>query len=386
MDAKRFALIPAYQPGALLPSLARDLQQNGFEVVVVDDGSGPDYGAVFDSTRPYATVLSYPVNQGKGHALRHGLRWISSRCALPDVIVTMDSDGQHTVADAGRLARAALENPGTLVLGVRSFGRGTPLRSRMGNKISSLAYRAASGVRLSDTQTGLRAFGAGMISWMMNIPGNRYEYEMNMLMESARSCVQLVQVPIATIYMDNNSGSHFHTVRDSALVFGNLLKFAGSSLTGFAIDYSLYSGLTILLGGFGTAVAVPVSNVTARLVSASANFAINKKLVFHSHADTARAGAQYALLACTILAGNTVLLSFLVSGLGVDKYAAKLVTELTFFGLSWLGQKYWIFSRKQEPRRRGGRRPAARPAEEPAPLRAADPAPAAQPGEELKAV
>ena len=376
MKPRMFALIPAYQPTAMLPSLARELELAGFSVVVVDDGSGPDYDVVFDSTRPYATVLSYPDNQGKGFALKHGLHWIASRCSLPDIIVTMDSDGQHTTADALRVGRAASMAPGSLVLGVRSFGSGTPLRSRMGNRVSSLAFRAASGVRLGDTQTGLRAFGAGLISFLAEVPGHRYEYEMNVLMESVRRCIPLVQVPITTIYMDNNKGSHFHTVRDSELVFGNVLKFAGSSFTGFLIDYSLYSGLVLLLGGLGTAVAVPVSNVAARLVSASANFTINKKLVFRSKASTVRTGAQYAVLAVSILAGNTVLLSFLVSGLGVDKYAAKLVTELTFFSLSWLGQKYWIFDRKKETR-------AARAPQTENPLQAAAGTPA---GEELKAV
>ena len=357
MDSKRYVLLPAYQPTALLPSLARELRLAGFTVVVVDDGSGPDYAVVFDAARPYATVLSYPENRGKGHALKHGLRWIGNTAASFDVVVTMDADGQHTVADAQRLARAAQDAPLSLVLGVRTFDAKTPLRSRMGNKISSLAYRAASGISLTDTQTGLRAFGTGLISFLQGVSGQRYEYEMNVLMEAARSRIPLVQVPIAAIYIDDNRGSHFHTVRDSALVFGNVLKFAGSSLTGFAIDYSLYSGLVLLLGGMGPA-AVPVSNVCARVVSASANFAINKKFVFRSDAKTVRSGVQYAVLAVSILAGNTVLLSFLVNGLGADKYAAKLITELTFFGLSWLGQRYWIF------RKRGGRPCAASAAQD----------------------
>lgn len=343
--AKRFALIPAYQPSAQLPELVQILFTAGFSVVVVDDGSGRACDAVFARCAPFAEVLRYAQNRGKGAALKYGLRHICGRCAADDVIVTLDADGQHTPADAARVAAAAAQYPGTLVLGVRDFGRGTPLRSRLGNRFSSLLYRAAGGEWVCDTQTGLRGFSAGLISFLLRAEGTRYEYEMNVLMQCARRGIPLRQVPIETIYLDGNRSSHFDTVRDSARVVGNVVKFAGSSLTGFAIDYTLYGVLVTVLGGLGTAVSVPVANVAARAVSASANFAINKHFVFKSRASTLRTGLQYAGLAVCILAGNTVLLSFLVNGLGANKYAAKLVTELTFFGLSWLAQRFWIFGR-----------------------------------------
>ena len=348
MQTKQIALIPAYQPGEQLVPLAKRLSQAGFAVVVVDDGSGPDYVPVFDAARPYGTVLSYADNRGKGDALKFGLYYLHTVCSVHDIIVTMDADGQHTVEDALNLVRMAARRPEALVLGVRSFGKGTPLRSRMGNAAASIAFRLASGARLGDTQTGLRAFTALLLPFMLAVEGHRYEYEMNVLLEAARSGVPLCQVPIATIYLDGNKSSHFHTVRDSARVFGNLLKFAGSSLTGFVIDYSLYGLLVWLLGGLGTAVSVPVANVAARVVSAGSNFAINKHFVFKNKDSALVTGLQYFALAACILAGNTVLLSFLVNGLGANKYAAKIVTELTFFTLSWLGQRFWIFGKKQK--------------------------------------
>ena len=341
----RIALIPAYQPTSALSELAERLSGSGFEVVIVDDGSGREYHACFDMAKPFATVLSYSENLGKGDALKYGLRYLRAFYDADCVIVTLDCDGQHTVEDAVRVADAAAEKPDSLTLGVRRFGKGTPLRSRMGNASACAAYKALSGVWVSDTQTGLRAFGGGLLPLMLSIGGSRYEYEINVLMECARRRIPIGEVPIATIYLNGNKSSHFHTVRDTARVLGNLFKFAGSSLTGFAIDYSLYGLLVSLLpaAGLSAAAAVPLSNVAARVVSASANFAINRRLVFKSDASALRTGAQYFGLAVCILAGNTVLLNWMVNTLGADRYLAKLVTELTFFTISWIAQRFWIF-------------------------------------------
>lgn len=115
-----------------------------------------------------------------------------------------------------------------------------------------------------------------------------------------------------------------------------------SSLFGFFIDYSCYSLIvTVMPGG---AAAVPAANVTARVFSAGSNFLVNRSLVFGSDAPIAASGAAYAALAlCSILAGNTALLTCLTGALGWNKYYAKLLTELTFFSLSWLAQKHVIF-------------------------------------------
>mgnify|MGYP003819155641 CR=1 FL=1 len=125
-----------------------------------------------------------------------------------------------------------------------------------------------------------------------------------------------------------------------------LLKFAASSMIGFVADYALY-GLFVLptrgLGGF----SVPVSNVAARVLSAWLNFWINRRFVFKSEDQALKAGAKYALLATSVLAGNTALLSLLVH-LGMDKYWAKLLTEFSFFATSWFVQKVFVF--KKRPR------------------------------------
>lgn len=342
----RIALIPSYEPDEHLPQLLQELRDAGFERVVVDDGSGDAARTLYARVPGGTVVLKHPENCGKGRALKTGLAYIQGKYPADAVVVTLDADGQHRVEDAVRCAQAAEESPGSLILGSRSFREGVPLRSRFGNTVTRFVYRLSSGVSVGDTQTGLRAFHTELIPFLLMIEGERYEYEMNMLLECPRRGVPIREIPAATVYEDNNSGSHFQTFRDSYRIYRDILKFAGSSFVGFLVDYGLYSLLAVVTSPLGS-IGVPVSNVAARIVSASVNYTINRRFVFHSRDSVLRTGSRYFLLAAGILCGNTLLLGWLVNGAGVNKFAAKLVTEVTFFILSWLFQKTVVFRKKK---------------------------------------
>ncbi len=341
------ALIPAYEPEDVFIPLIEKLFDAGFLIVIVDDGSGPAYSEIFRKADKYAYVLHHKDNKGKGCALKTGLTYIAKYLPTDSVIVTVDADGQHKPEDAVRVCKAAEAAPGTLVLGCRHFTGNVPLRSRFGNTVTRFVYRSAAGIAVSDTQTGLRAFSAGLIPVLLSVEGSRYEYEMNMLLEFGRNKRPMKEVPIETVYLAGNTSSHFNTLRDSFLIYRDIFKFAGSSLIGFVIDYSLFSLLSAVLVFLGAA-CIPVSNVAARVISASANFTINKKFVFKNKDSALKTGFQYFILAGCILLGNTLLITFLVETLGVNRYIAKLVTEITFFTLSWLAQKFIIFRKKEE--------------------------------------
>lgn len=342
----RIALIPAYEPGDKLAELTEQLSLAGFQVLVVDDGSGEAFRPIFGKTSAYATVLTHETNKGKGQALKTGLSYIHENFPQDFVIVTLDSDGQHSVEDTIRVCDCAIRNKGALVLGCRSFKDGTPIRSWFGNTMTRLVYRISTGVSVSDTQTGLRAFGAEMIPVMLSVRGERYEYEMNVLLECSQKKVPIKEVAIKTIYFDNNSGSHFSTIKDSYRVYKEILKFAAASFVGFLVDYGLYSLLTVVTVGLGTAVSIPLSNVLARIVSSIVNYILNKRLVFNCRGKVVKTAVQYFVLAAVILAGNTLLLSYLTANLGVNRYAAKIIVEIAFFALSWFVQKFLIFRKK----------------------------------------
>jgi glycosyltransferase involved in cell wall biosynthesis len=225
-------LLPAYQPGEPLRALLTELRAAAphLDVIVVDDGSSPASAGVLRAAGDLgATVLRHDRNRGKGAALKTGFRYATAHRPGHDV-VTADVDGQHGVADILRVAEAVRDG-GQIVLGVRRFGRRTPLRSRFGNGLTQVLFRAATGRGVRDTQTGLRAYPAGLLGELQAIPGERFEYEMNVLLYAARAGLPIEQTVVATTYLDGNASSHFGPLADSVRIYWPLVRFAASSLS-----------------------------------------------------------------------------------------------------------------------------------------------------------
>lgn len=218
-------LIPAYEPDNNLVNLVKKLSNENVDIVVVDDGSGTNYTQIFDKCKEYAKVISYGVNEGKGYALKTGFKYIKDNYQEPYIIVTMDCDGQHTIKDAKKLIKEVSQNKDTLLLGKRIRNGKIPLRSRIGNSITRFVYKITTGLDVYDTQTGLRSFSYELMDYMINIDGNRYEYEMNVLLRCAKDKVKIKEIVIDTIYIDNNSASHFNGMKDSYRIYKNIIKF-----------------------------------------------------------------------------------------------------------------------------------------------------------------
>lgn len=230
---KRIAVIPAYEPDENLIHVLQETRQNGMDTVIVDDGSGQEYREVFRQASLYGTVLTHPENRGKGCALKTGYDYIWKHMDVADAtIVTLDADGQHTVQDALNVCRTAEAHPGELILGSRKIRAKTPLRSRIGNTVTRGVYHLAAGVHVYDTQTGLRAFDGYLLMQMLEIPGKWYEYEMNVLLYCPGKHIPIREVMIDTIYLNGNSASHFHPLRDSFRIYRQIVKFSLQSVTG----------------------------------------------------------------------------------------------------------------------------------------------------------
>ncbi len=337
------ALIPAYKPGEILLDVARGLQEAGFWVLIVDDGSGEEYAQRFAACQAYGKVLRHEANRGKGRALKTGMAYIESLGGGARTVVTVDADGQHRVEDALAVCALAQRRPDALVLGSRALEGRIPLRSRFGNTMTRMVFWMATGRRIYDTQTGLRAFSTACIQDMMEIPGERYEYEMNVLLSLAKKKSPMLEHNIATIYIDGNSHSHFDVVRDSLRIYKELLKFSAASLFCFLLDTALF-GLLLGLGQNLT-----LANVGARAVSASANFGLNRRFVFGHREAWLPAAGRYLALAAAVLAGNTLVLYILAQILDLPWLFAKVLTEMLLFLGSWILQRKVVFA----PRRGG---------------------------------
>lgn len=221
-------LIPAYKPDNKLIETLEKLSEEDYALLVVDDGSGDAYDEIFIQAARYSRVIRYAVNRGKGGAMKQGMRCIKKCFPDAQYFITADADGQHKPEDIKKVSAYLLENGG-FVIGCREFVGDVPFRSRFGNTITRGVYRMVSGVRVKDTQTGLRGFECSMIDWLLAVPGTRYEYEMNVLMSAARDGITIGEVGIQTIYENNNESSHFRPLQDSVKIYKEIFKFALSS-------------------------------------------------------------------------------------------------------------------------------------------------------------
>ena len=346
---KIIALIPAYEPEENMLDLLENIKKDtDMDIVVVNDGSSDACKDIFSKAKEFAKVLEHEVNKGKGRALKTGLNYINDNYRGEYIVVTMDADGQHSIEDALKICDLVKKSPDILVLGKRFFGEDVPLRSRFGNAMTRLVYKIATGVKVYDTQTGLRAFSYILVPLMLEIKGERYEYEINVLMECSKNNIEIKEIDIATIYINNNSGSHFNVFKDSYRIYKEIFKFCAASIICFLIDYALYCIGLVFTVSLGKGLSTVVSNVFARIVSSVLNFTLNKKVVFKRKGNTLKLAISYFMLALCILAGNTIVLKMFVEVFNIDTKIAKLITELIFFIISWFIQKFLIFKKKEE--------------------------------------
>ena len=346
-------LIPSLEPDERLPAYIRELEQSGFGlIVVVDDGSGENYQPVFREVAeiPRTTVLRHEVNRGKGVALKTGYRHIMGLAETYRTVITADSDGQHTVLDCIRLAEKVADGQKALYLGSRDFNLpDIPPKSRTGNRITSTVFKLLYGQWLPDTQTGLRAFRREELPFMAEVEGERYEYEMKVLIACSRARIPIIPVPIETIYENENEGTHFHPIRDSfriyKVILGSFVKFMASSLTCVAIDQGIFNLLNLAVFANGTAKSgkiILISTVIARVISACVNFLLNRKLVFKDKGQAGKAFLRYVVLSVAIMlasAGGTWLLGMT----GMSSTVAKLITDTLLYFASYRFQERWVF-------------------------------------------
>ncbi len=350
-------VIPALNPDTNLPSYVGMLLERGIlAVVVVDDGSAAEYSPVFTSLEGIegCTVLRHAHNQGKGRAMKTAFAYIARqeqwRC---DGVVTADADGQHIVEDVLAVAAALGEEKNRIVMGVRDLRLpSVPFRSKVGNRLTSLAYRFLYGVRLEDTQTGLRGIPWGLLEWCGSISGERYEYEMNMLIRASRDRIGLRQVPITVVYIDNNKGSHLKAGRDSWRVFCVLIAGLGiytlCSVVSAATDvFMFWLCSSVIFAFLPPAVCYWWSVVLARAVSSLVDYTLNH-LYFTSKKNRGSLERYYCLWFCQMLCSYGLLMAMRHLFPALPAVVSKALMDILLAVASYQIQLHWVFRRKEE--------------------------------------
>ncbi len=356
-------VIPSLEPDDRLAPYVDSLLESGFErIVVVDDGSSEPFQKVFRDleTRENVTVLHHDVNHGKGVALKTAYAWIAEHPGQTRAVLTADADGQHKLADCKNVLTAFEKGKPGLYLGSRDFNLpNIPPKSRFGNKTTSLVFRICNGVWLPDTQTGLRVFDIGHLDFMSQVEGERYEYEMNVLIACAREKIPMVPVTIETVYENNNEGTHFHPIRDSVRIYkvilGSFIRFMGASIFCMLVDNlaaAVFSAwLLPLLGMQDLNTRIWVSGFLARIISSILNFCLNKSFVFRFRGSTSGSAWKYGVLCVASICLSNLGVTLLTK-IGMARWVAKLLCDTVLYFVNYHFQQVWVF----RPERKEGSR------------------------------
>ncbi len=336
-------LIPAYNPDEKLLQLLAELKSKFPRIVLVNDGSETGLDIFTQAASSVETILVHATNRGKGAALKTGLAYLGEGSD----VVTVDADGQHTPTDIEKIAQALTTQRNGLVLGVRAFSGNVPLRSRFGNFWTRWVFFLMTGLMIRDTQTGLRGIPSALVSRLAAIPGERYEYEMAMLADAKNHDAKPVQIPIETIYINENQTSHFNPLKDTIRIYRSLLQFCLSSVLSFLLDNLIFALVLVVMTvrEASTRDAILVSLIAARFVSANFNYFYNRLVVFKTHGRK-RSFVQYWGLVLLIAAASYGLTHALSAAFGVSGLlitALKICAETFLFFTSYWIQKKFIF-------------------------------------------
>ena len=373
-------VLPSLNPDEKLNMVVDGLIQNGFtDIVVVNDGSNEEHLEPFRKAaeHPEVTVLTHEVNKGKGRGLKTAFEFVLENRPDSKGVVTVDGDGQHTAHDILKCSQRMLKEGNKVVLGCRDFDSpNVPPKSRFGNKTTSRVFSMFCGMKITDTQTGLRAIPREFLPILVKTKGERFEYETEMFFSLHKHKVSWVEETIDTVYIDDNSETHFNPFLDSIKIYRIILKFifkyTMSSLICCVIDIGLFNLFNFLLAGSvllenikidtalgkffvkifsggndAIALKVLIATVVARVISSIVNYILNRNAVFESNTSVKRSVWKYYLLCFVqmILAAAGVFgfSALFGGGEALEGLVYKPIVDVLLFLVSYQVQQRWVF-------------------------------------------
>ena len=357
--SKISVVLPSLDPDEKLIAVIDGLLEYGFsDIILVNDGSKQEnlhYFTDLAAQHPEIHLLHHEVNKGKGAALKNAFRWFLENRPDGCGVVTVDGDNQHHPADTRACCEHMLAT-GRTVLGCRDFNQeDVPARSSFGNKTTSLIFKIFVGMTISDTQTGLRAIPRKVLEELVEVYGDRFEYETNMLLAFKSKGIAFDEVKIRTVYIEENKSSHFRVIHDSwriyKLILAHFFRYTLSSLVSAVVDTAAFSLFSWFFGKFLSGLTLTAAaGILARVISSLLNFFMNQKMVFKTNVDTKKAMLRYYCLALPQMAAQVLLTQGVYALFGIPDSAnflrtviyAVVMTALYF--LSYVIQQRWVFA------------------------------------------
>jgi len=334
-------IIPAYEPDNRLFDLVEQIQQQSplQNFIIIDDGSTSIQSLeVFELLKNIQNVhlLKHEHNKGKGAALKTGFQHFLKFYPTSAGVVTADADGQHLAKDILNVS-TALTKPNQMILGVRQFDPNVPLRSRFGNVLTRKVFGLLSNVQIQDTQTGLRALSHNLISPLLDFEEDGYAFEMHMLITATKENWNIIEVPIQTVYIEQNRSSHFNPLWDSLKIYFVFLRYSVLSLLSAGLDFLLFF-IT-----FYYSKSIVTSTIFARILSGIFNFTYAKKWIFKSKGKMMKESFHYLCLAVTSMMLSCLFVSILFHLVGFNIFWSKLTSDSLIFLGNFLIQRFIIF-------------------------------------------
>ena len=213
-------LIPALNAAHLVGPVVQASLAQLPAVVVIDDGSNDGTGAV--AAKAGAQVLWHAQNLGKGAALRTGFAWALQHDY--DAVITLDADGQHLPSEAGKFLAARAESGADLIIGGRAHHFRFMLpRRRIANQFSASSISIASGVTVTDSQSGFRLYSATLLR-SIELHANGFDMESEVIVRAGRRGFRVVTIPIELGFVDGVATSHYRPVKDTLKIAWTVIK------------------------------------------------------------------------------------------------------------------------------------------------------------------
>lgn len=209
-------LIPTYNNSKTIEAVIQSTLEYCDDIIVINDGCTDNTSEIL-TKYPQLTVITHPVNQGKGVALRNGF---AKAVELGfEYAISIDSDGQHYPKDFILFLDKIETSPGSLIIGARNMAvENVPNKSTFGNKFSNFWFWALTGISLPDTQSGYRLYPVQRLKkiWLFT---TKFELEIEVIVKAAWRGIPVTSVPVSVYYAPQGERvSHFVPSRDSTRI------------------------------------------------------------------------------------------------------------------------------------------------------------------------
>lgn len=349
-------VLPSYNPSEKLVQAVKNLTDAGFDdIIVINDGSDELHAHYFEAIKSIqaVTVIEHEKNMGKGRALKTGFEYFLKNRTQKAGVVTTDDDLQHSCDDIIACAKK-MEETNTAIFGARNFkGKNIPPKSRIGNNITAFTFKFLCGIKITDTQTGLRALPFSYLPTLIQAAGERFEYETNMLITMKQNELKFTEIPIKTIYTNNNSGTHFNPFKDSIKIYTVILKYLISSVSASLIDLLAFTLLNLVLPDkMEEWLRIFTATAAARVISSAINYTVNRKKVFKSKSNLKSSLLKYYVLCISQAAlsyGLVYMITYLIGTTqSILQTVYKMAVDTVLFFLCFTLQREWVFKEQKK--------------------------------------